>query len=330
MDRREFLKHSLAAAGGLALGGVWPRLARAEEPTSRVSLVRNPALAEADDDTANALLRSMTLAAIADAVGAADAGAAMRKLFKPDDIVGLKLNCIAPQMAPCPAVAYAVVEALGYAGVPRTNVIIFDKEDRDLTAAGYTCTATGDGPLVFGTVGESRNPGYEERFTEEGDTSFCLSKIVTRECTALINIPVIKQHSFAGMTCALKNHFGCIHNPEDFHYKDGCNPAVADVNKTPAIRTKQRLCVCDAFNVQYEGGPAYNARYVEFYGGVLASTDPVALDAEAMLIVDAFREKNSLKPLKDLERPPKHIATAARYGLGCDDPQRIQLVVRNA
>jgi len=142
MDRREFLKRSLAAAGGLALGGIWPRLAKAEEEPSRVSLVRNSALAEADDDTANRLLRSMTLVAIADAVGAPDAGSAMRKLFKPDDIVGIKLNCIAPQMAPCPAVVYAVVEALGYAGVQRTNMIIFDKEDRDLAAAGYTCTAT--------------------------------------------------------------------------------------------------------------------------------------------------------------------------------------------
>jgi uncharacterized protein (DUF362 family) len=295
-----------------------------------VAVVRNSALAYADDATANQLLRGMVFAAIADAVGTSDVQSAMRKLFRADDVVGLKLNCIAPEIAPAPAVVYAVVEALGYAGVKPAQVIIFDKEDRDLAAAGYTCTAEGDGPRVYGTVGETKGPGYEDRFTQEGDTAFCLSKIVTRECTALINIPVIKQHSFAGMTCALKNHFGCIHNPEDFHYKDCCNPAVADVNKTSAIRGKQRLCVCDAFNVQYEGGPSYNAAYVEFYGAVMASTDPVALDAQVLVLVDWFRQQKGLKPLRETERPPKHIATAASYGLGCGDPARIRLVARNS
>ncbi len=328
MDRREFLKRTLLVAGGAALSGFIPVGAEGEQ--SRVAVVRNSALAMAEDATANQLLRAMTFTAIADAVGTSDVAAAMRKLFRPDDVVGLKLNCIAPEISPTPAVVYAVVEALGYAGVKPSQVIIFDKEDRDLAAAGYVCAGEGNGPRVYGTVGETRGPGYEERFTQEGDTAFCLSKIVTRECTALINIPVIKQHSFAGLTCALKNHFGCIHNPEDFHYKDCCNPAVADVNRTPAIRSRQRLCVCDAFNIQYEGGPSYNAAYVEFYGAVMASTDPVALDTQALILVDWFRQQKGLPPLRDTERPAKHIATAAAYGLGCGDPARIRLVARNS
>mgnify|MGYP005836780433 CR=1 FL=1 len=328
MDRREFLKRTLLVTGGAALSSFAPALAA--EGETRVAVARNSALATADDATANQLLRAMTFTAIADAVGTNDVATAMRKLFRPDDVVGLKLNCIAPEISPTPAVVYAVVEAIGYAGVKPSQVIIFDKEDRDLAAAGYTCAATGDGPHVYGTVGETKGPGYEERFTQEGDTAFCLSKIVTRECTALVNIPVIKQHSFAGLTCALKNHFGCIHNPEDFHYKDCCNPAIADVNRTPAIRSRQRLCVCDAFNVQYEGGPSYNAAYIEFYGAVMASTDPVALDTQALILVDWFRQQKGLPALRDTKRPAKHIATAADYGVGCGDPSRIRLVVRNS
>lgn len=328
MDRREFLKRSLLAAGGMAVGSLLPGSAHAQG-ASRVAICRKADLAEADDQTANAWLRTMTFTAIADALGATSIQAAMQRLFKSDDVVGIKLSALAPQFAPTPAVVYALVEALGYAGVKPEQVIIFDKEDRDLTAAGWTCTATGTGPRVYGTVGETKGPGYETRFTEFNKTSYCLSKILTREITALINVPILKQHSFAGMSGALKNHFGCIHNPEDFHYIDGCNPAVADVNLAPAIRNKQRLCVMDAFCVQYEGGPAYNASFVDFYGGILAATDPVAMDAEALLILDAFRAQHDLKPLKDTPRPCKHIATAASYGLGCDDVSRIQVVARN-
>lgn len=326
MNRREFLRRSLLAAGGLALGARWPAAAAG---ASRVAIARKADLVDADDQTANTWLRVLTFTAIADAVGAGSIQVAMRQLFKPEDIVGIKLSALAPQFAPTPAVVYALVEALGYAGVKPDQVIIFDKEDRDLAAAGWTCTAGGQGPHVYGTVGDTRGLGYEDRFTQINETAFCLSKIVTRELTAIINVPVLKQHSFAGMSGALKNHFGCIHNPEDFHYLDGCNPAVADVNMAAAIRSKQRLCVTDAFCLQYEGGPAYNAGYVEFYGGIMASTDPVALDAEALLVLDAFREKNGLKPLKDTPRPCKHIATAAKYGLGCDDPAQIQLIARN-
>lgn len=328
MNRREFLKLTALGAGALAGSVLWPPAAAAAG--ARVAMARNAALEALEGEPFTNAVRQLVFTAIADSLGTSDLRQAMRGLFRPDDVVGIKLNCIAPQISPLPEVVYAVVEALALAGVSRKNMIIFDKEDRDLAASGYVCTATGEGPLIYGTVGETKNPGYENDFSEQGKTAFRLSRIVTRECTALVNIPVIKQHTFAGLTCALKNHFGSINNPEDFHYLDGCNPAVADVNLARAIRQKQRLCVVDAIYLQYEGGPSYNARYVSFYGAVMAAQDPVALDTEAVILCDMFRKANGLPPLAELKTPPKHIKTAAEYGLGCGDPGAIQLVVRNA
>lgn len=327
MDRREFIKKSALVAGALAAAGVsWPAQSAGG---ARVSLVRSAALENLEGEQLAAALRPMVFTAIADAVGVGSVQEAMRKLFAPTDVVAIKLNCIAPQIAPQPEVVFAIVEALGFAGVDRKNIIIFDKEDRDLSAAGYECTATGPGPMVYGTVGDTKGLGYESQFSEQGKTSFCLSKIVTREATAIINVPIVKQHTFAGMTGALKNHFGSIHNPEDFHYIDGCNPAVADVNLAKAIRTKQRLCVVDAVWVQYEGGPSYNAKYVDFYGAVMAATDPVALDTELITLIDIFRKKYGLPPLAEVKNPPKHVKTAAEYGLGCGEASGISLLVRN-
>ncbi|MEN6641280.1 MAG: DUF362 domain-containing protein [Armatimonadia bacterium] len=326
MDRRDFLKASALAAGAAA-SGLWSPAQADGAP--RVSVARSAALETMEGQQYAAGIRALTFIAIADAVGASNVVEAMKQLFKPEDRVAIKVNCIAPQMGTQPEVVSAVVEALTFAGVDNKNIIIFDKEDRDLAGAGFTCTATGEGPMVYGTVGATKNPGYEERFTEINKTSFCLSKIVTRECTAIVNVPVIKQHCFAGMTCALKNHFGSIHNPEDFHYIDGCNPAVADVNLATAIRQKQRLCVVDAIWLQYDNGPAYSAKDVAFYGAIMAGTDPVALDTQVHILLDLYRKAHNLPPLDEVERPPKHIKTAAEYKLGCGDPNAIQLVVRD-
>jgi uncharacterized protein (DUF362 family) len=327
MKRRDFLKTTALGAGALALSGLAsPAGAQAAGP--RVSLVRNAALENLEGEPLAQQLRMMTFVAIADAVGASSIQAAMQSLFKPTDIVAIKLNAIAPEIAPQSPLVFALVEALGLAGVPAKNVIIFDKEDRDLAAAGYSCTATGDGPMIYGTVGATKDLGYEQELTEQNKTGYCLSKIVTREATAIINVPIIKQHCFAGMTGALKNHFGCIHNPEDFHYIDGCNPAVADVNLDKAIRKKQRLCVVDGVWVQYDHGPAFSAEHVDFYGGVLAATDPVALDTHLIAILDQIRKQHDLPPLAECKNPPKYVKTAAEYGLGCGDLSAINLVAR--
>jgi len=328
MKRRDFLKATALGAGAVALSGlVGP--AAAQEGSSRVALVRNPALENLEGAPLAQQLRLMTFCAIADALGASSIQAAMKSLFRPSDVVAIKLNAIAPQIAPQPEVVFALVEALGFAGVDPKNVIIYDKEDRDLSAAGYQCTATGPGPMIYGTLGATRNPGYEKELSEQGKTGFCLSKIVTREATAIINVPIIKHHCFAGMTGALKNHFGSIHNPEDFHYLDGCNPAVADVNLAPSIRNKQRLCVVDGVWVQYDRGPSFSAEHLDFHGAILAATDPVALDTHLIAIVDAFRQQHNLPLLAETKNPPKHVKTAAGYGLGCGDLNAIRLVARD-
>ena len=53
-------------------------------------------------------------------------------------------------------------------------------------------------------------------------------------------MPLLKDHDGAGVSIALKNMYGVIHNPNKYH-PNGCNPYVADVNMLPDIRTKMRL-----------------------------------------------------------------------------------------
>ena len=56
----------------------------------------------------------------------------------------------------------------------------------------------------------------------------------------LINLPVLKDHDGAGVTIALKNMYGAIHNPNKYH-PNGCDPYVADLNMLPEIRSRMKL-----------------------------------------------------------------------------------------
>ncbi len=78
-----------------------------------------------------------------------------------------------------------------------------------------------------------------------GSAGSLLSKTLTQLCDAVINLPVLKDHGIVGVTMALKNMFGAIHNPNKYHPNAG-DPYVADVNMLPAIRQKVRLTICDA------------------------------------------------------------------------------------
>ncbi len=330
MDRREFLTAVMTGAATLALDNrsVWPAPVPTTAERSRVVLARSTSLSGLDGLNLDNAVAGLVHLAVKDTVGVATPQQAWAALFKSDDVVAVKVNCLAPEMAPSQSVVLAIAQGLAAAGVKSENVIIYDKEDRDLAKAGYTLRAEGPGPLCYGTVGETVSPGYEERFSLQGETSFRLSKIVTRTATAIINVPVVKQHEYAGITGALKNHFGSIHNPEDFH-KFACDPAVANVNQATAIRSKQRLIIVDALRVLYAGGPAFAPQYLVPYWAILAGRDPVAVDTELLQLINLCRQQQGMDSVEKQEYPPKHLQTAAQYGLGQGDPSAIDLRVHN-
>ena len=132
-------------------------------------------------------------------------------------------------------------------GVPPGNVIIWDRQCRELERCGFSLNYAKDGLRCFGT--DARGVGYEDDLSVHGSVGSLLSRIITRETTATLSIPVLKDHGICGITAALKNMLGAVHNPNKFH-DNGCNPFIADVNMLTPIRRSSRLFVCDyAFRV---------------------------------------------------------------------------------
>jgi len=155
-----------------------------------------------------------------------------------------------------------------------------------------------------------------------------LTRIVTQRIDAILNLPVLKDHNIAGMVLSMKNHYGSIDNPHQ-HHANRCNPAIADLNSLPAIREKTRLIIGDLLRPLADRGPTDYPPARWRYNGLMASTDPVAIDYQGWQILEARRREVGLPSLAQRGRQPDYIASAAERGLGTNDPEKIELIERD-
>ncbi|MCG6963216.1 MAG: DUF362 domain-containing protein [Acidobacteria bacterium] len=261
-------------------------------------------------------------AAIAAATGAASGEAAAARLFSAGDTVGIKLSCLAGRpLSPRREVVEALVRLITAAGVPAGRIIVFERSSRELQRAGLPLRRSGGPYLCYGIDND-----YDPLPSDSGAIGSCFARLVSTHCTALVSVGVVKDHDLAGVSAGLKNWYGVIHNPNKYH-DNNCDPYVADVVNHPFIRGKLKLTLLDGVTAQYHGGPAFRARYAFPLHRVVASMDPVAVDAWAWRVLDSERRQHGLPSLAEAKRPPRFIATAAKYGLGVGDPSRIREVM---
>ena len=209
-------------------------------------------------------------------------GRGWASLFKPSDTVGLKVNALGGKMiSPQIPIVLAVIDRLKAAGIKDEKIIIWDRTNRELSRAGFSINVRGKGVRCFG----SDVARYEYEPEVSGSLASCFSTIVSRVCTAIINIGVLKDHDLAGVSIGMKNFYGAIHNPNKYH-DNNCDPYVADLNNHPYIRNKLRLVICDGIRGQYNGGPAYKPQWTWDANVLLISRDPVALDRVGYEIIE--------------------------------------------
>jgi uncharacterized protein (DUF362 family) len=246
---------------------------------------------------------------------------AWSKLVRPGETVGVKVNSLGGRgLSSNLQLVEAICERLQEAGTKAGDIVVWDRDSAEMERSGFHLSMGGNGVQCFGTD----RVDYEQELVAYGSVGSRLSRILTQRCNVLINVPVLKDHDGAGVTIALKNMYGVIHNPNKYH-PNGCNPYIADLNMLPEIRSRMRLTLCDATTAQYEGGPAYKPEYSWKQNALLASQDPVALDYTGWQIIERKRAEKGLKTLEGEGRAPHYIATAADAGhrLGTNDPRRI-------
>lgn len=327
-NRRDFLRTCLAGAT-LIGGSRAAQVARAALPMhtaptdkSRVVIARDRMLRGSGPSVDSTQLVKLLDRAMQSFYDAETPLEAWKKVVRPGEVVGLKVNCLAGRGASThPELVDAIAERLREAGIK--DIVVWDRLNRDLERGGFR---PGARQRAIRYVGND-DAGYEDNLAVHGSVGSLLSRTLTRTCDAVISLPVLKDHGITGVTLALKNFFGAIHNPNKYH-PDAGNPYIADVNMLAPIRQKLRLTIADALTAQYEGGPSYMPQWSWRFNGLLVARDPVAMDYTGWQIIEQERSRRGMKSLEAARRKPNYIATAAdaRHRLGTNDPERIKKV----
>jgi uncharacterized protein (DUF362 family) len=127
------------------------------------------------------------------------------------------------------------------------------------------------------------------------------------EADVLITLPVLKTHATTVFTGALKNQFGCVPRQDRILLHPRLDEVLVTLNRI----LQPRLTIMDGI-IGMEGRGPINGIPRE-YGRIIASTDPVAVDATAMRLV-------GIDPMTS-----KHVRLAAEDGLGNIDQSDIDI-----
>jgi uncharacterized protein (DUF362 family) len=264
--------------------------------------------------------RRMVAEAVKALTSEADSKKAWARFVTKDDRVAVKINALGgPVAATQRVITDAVVEGILEAGVPEKNLVVFDQFESSMEKSGYNIVNKPEDMRVL----SEKSLGYEPPL-QVGAFKLNLAKTLSW-ATAIINIPVLKEHPMCGISGAIKNMvFGCVESPEFLH--ENINSALAEIYFATQMRDKVRLHILDGSHVQYDGGPMYVATARAQHDCIYASTDPVAIDAIEWEIIEQYRAKNGLKNLTEAGRPPEFLKLSEQRKLGVADRKSIDLI----
>jgi uncharacterized protein (DUF362 family) len=331
-SRRDFLKDTATGAVLLGTGGrlgLAHALERhAEKTRAKVVIARDPALHGPGGKLDEKRVGPLVDRAVTAYTGRANPLDAWKHIVisggARDKVIGLKTNGLGGRgISTHAALVFAIAERLQQAGVKPGNIVVWDRNARDLQACGLSINTDPSRMRCFG----SDVAGFEDTVESWGSSRVRFSKLLTRECAMVINLPILKDHSMSGVTFAMKNMYGVVERPQDLH-GGGCNPGVADLNAFPLVRQKVKLTIGDAMTSVYEGGPGFRPEHLWQPNAIIVGEDRVALDQVAWGLLDRKRTEMGLKTLEAAGRAPRYIATAAdsAHALGVNDPQRIKVI----
>jgi hypothetical protein len=351
MNRRTFLKTTAATGASLALV---PRVSvramapRAADPAkSRVVEAFAPGVMGKGKRPDDPRVRKMLEQGILELTGKEDLAEAWRCFVKPDDVVGLKVNPAGGRaLVTHRAILETVIDGVRLAGVPNERIFLWEQVEEYLSRHYFTAERIRPEELGIGITGctpalrpehfrEGKPlPGFDTEPIEFDWGEVKVAELITSKLTAIINLPVLKDHACSGVTLSLKNiSHAVIHTPW-FCHANACDPYIADIVNIPTVRDKLRLHILDGLQGLAEGGPNFRTwDHVFTKERLLLSADPVAVDSIGHEWIAAVRKERDYPPLEEAPnripgqegRPATHIATAAARGLGTDDPARIDL-----
>lgn len=142
-------------------------------------------------------------------------------------------------------------------------------------------------------------------------------------CTALIGLPGLKAHWLTGIGTVLKLYIMYSGNPRKYHNEDSAK--LGEIWNLPFVKGKTKLVLVDALHPLCHKGPQPDPRYKWAYNGLIASSDPVALETVCLRIILEKRKAMGVDPWQ-LSPPPLCVEAADKeYGLGTSSWDNIKV-----
>ena len=358
LNRRHLLKSMLAAAPivgaaqteakKLGIPGPFPgRVVAVNHPGSAVSGKHQPEP-----------VRDMVARGMMELTGAPSATDAWRYFFEPGDVVGIKVNPVGqPFLISSPLVMHAIIAGLESAGVKKTDMFAYDRYRAEFLSGGFdkwlpdgvrweaATTRSVDG-LQLDMEGYDQDVYMEMALlarradpTNPHHRRSYVAKFLTQRVNKVLTLGVVKHHQSAGATIALKNiSHGFVNNVARSHVSssnNACGMFIPTVVDLPVVRKKVILHIIDGVMAAYHGGPARKVgRYLWEHKTMYFATDPVAVDAVGLSVIDIKRGQMGMEPIADakpdqdslfVRMQPEFIEISGLLGLGESDESKIDL-----
>jgi hypothetical protein len=135
--------------------------------------------------------------------------------------------------------------------------------------------------------------------------------------TALICMPGLKAHWLTGAGTVIKNYIRYSGAARNYHYADSAK--LGEIWNLPQVKGKTKLVLVDALRPVCDKGPQFDPRYRWAYYGLIGGTDPVAVEAVGLKIIQTKRDELRGEPWP-LSPPPVCVEAADKiYKLGTSD-----------
>lgn len=336
----------------VVLAATLARAAESPEAASNVFYATEPAALRPGRQVSGAVVQRMVDHLIMRLTEKPTVAEAWRSLVSRKDRVGIKVAAAGgPVSGTNPEVVDAIVAGLSEAGIPASQIIVWDRNLQDLIAAGYRkdgsryqlrwvdpakgydlksqVTAPVLGKLIWGDSGFGGKSG--SRFVDflgSGDqlsSKSYYSNVLSKEVTKIINVPSLTDSFLTGINGALANMV--LTNLDNWRrftkppsYGD---PYLAEIYADAMIHDKVVVTIMDGLILQYAGGPFANPGFLLDHFTIYASRDPVAIDATAMRLLDEARKPSKLPGLAPLT---SWLESAHAAGLGNAREEKIELI----
>ena len=144
-----------------------------------------------------------------------------------------------------------------------------------------------------------------------------------KKCDSLIALPGLKAHWLTGIGTVMKLYIMYSGSPSSYHKSNSSK--LGEIWKLPFVKGKTKLVLVDSLYPLCDKGPQPDPRYQWPYNGLIAGTDPVAVETVCLNIINEKRKAIRGEPWP-LSPPPICVEAADKvYGLGTSRMEQIKI-----